>query len=138
MRNKAFLDTNILVYLYSKTEPRKKQIALRLLGSENVIISTQVIGEFTWVMYRKFRVEREKLKIIGNRLLEKFEVVPINPKTIRKALDIFEAYKLSYWDSLIIASALEANCSILYTEDMQDGQVIESKLKIVNPFETTC
>ncbi len=138
MKNKVFLDTNILIYFYSKTEPRKKQMALELLGSKSVVVSTQVVGEFVWVMYRKFGVEREKLKIIGNRLLEKFEVVPINPETVKKALNIFETYKLSYWDSLIVASALEANCSILYTEDMQNGQVIDNKLKIVNPFEAAC
>jgi predicted nucleic acid-binding protein len=114
-----------LVYLYSKTEPQKKQIVLKLLSSKNVTISTQVIGEFVWVMYRKFGIEREKL-----------EVVPINPKTVKKALNIFEVYKLPSWDSLIVASALEANCSILYTEDMQNGQVIENRLKIVNPFTT--
>ena len=134
MKDRVFIDTNILVYLYSKTEPQKKQIVLKLLSSKNVIISTQVISEFVWVMYRKFGVERENLKIIGNRLLEKLEVVSINPKTVKKALNIFEVYKFSYWDSLIVASALEANCSILYTEDMQDGQIIENRLKIVNPF----
>ena len=136
MKNRVFIDTNILVYLYSKTELQKKQIALKLLSSKNITTSTQVIGEFVWVMYRKFGVEREKIKIIGNRLLEKLEVVPINLKTVKKALNIFEVYKLSYWDSLIIASALEANCSILYTEDMQNGQIIENKLRIVNPFTT--
>ena len=134
MKDRVFIDTNILVYLYSKTEPQNKQIVLKLLSSKNVIISTQVIGEFVWVMYRKFGVERENLKIIGNRLLEKLEVVSINPKTVKKALNIFEVYKFSYWDSLIVASALEANCSILYTEDMRDGQIIENRLKIVNPF----
>jgi len=125
MKDRVFIDTNILVYLYSKTEPQKKQIVLKLLSSKNVTISTQVIGEFVWVMYRKFGIEREKLKII-----------PINPKTVKKALNIFEVYKLPSWDSLIVASALEANCSILYTEDMQNGQVIENRLKIVNPFTT--
>ena len=135
MENRVFVDTNVLVYLYSKTEPQKRQIVLELLGSKNVIISTQVIGELVWVMHRKFGIEREKLKIMGNKLLEKLEAVPINLKTVKKALNIFEVYKFSYWDSLIIASALEANCSILYAEDMQSGQVIEDRLKIVNPFE---
>ena len=135
MNSKVFVDTNILVYLFSETEPHKKQRAFELLGSKNVVISPQVIGEFVWVMHRKFGVEREKLEIIGSRFLKKFEVVPIDTKVVEKALKIFASYKFSYWDSLIIATALEADCGILYTEDMQSGQVIESKLKIVNPFE---
>lgn len=134
MRDKSFLDTNVFIYAYSKTEPEKKRRALEILRSEKVRISTQVINEFIWVMYRKFEVPREKLQIIGNRLLNKFELVLISAKTIEKALNIFITYRFSFWDSLIIASALESDCSILYTEDMQDGQIIEGRLKIVNPF----
>ena len=85
-------------------------------------------------MYRKFNVPREKLQIIGSKFLNRFEMTLISAKTIEKALNIFVVYKFSYWDSLIVASALESGCSILYTEDMQDGQVIEGRLKIVNPF----
>ncbi|SDN51183.1 PIN domain-containing protein [Desulfonauticus submarinus] len=62
-------------------------------------------------------------------------VVPLTLDIVRKSWEIKEKYKFSYWDSLIVASALENNCSILYTEDMQDGQIIEKKLEIVNPFK---
>lgn len=67
--------------------------------------------------------------------MNKFEMTLISSKTIERALSIFVTYRYSYWDSLIIASALEANCSILYTEDLQDGQIVEGKLKIINPFK---
>ncbi|WP_456325324.1 PIN domain-containing protein [Desulfonauticus submarinus] len=63
-----------------------------------------------------------------------FNFCLIDRKDIKLAIEIKEKYKFSYWDSLIVASALENNCSILYTEDMQDGQIIEKKLEIVNPF----
>jgi len=66
--------------------------------------------------------------------MEIIDFVVIKKKDIRKAMTIKERYKYNYWDSLIIASALQNNCSILYTEDLQDGQVIENALKIVNPF----
>lgn len=114
MKDKVFLDTNVFIYAYSKTEPDKRKIALELLCLEKVLISTQVINEFVWVMYRKFKVGRQKLQIIGNKLLERFEVVLIDLETIRKALSIFVDYNFSFWDSLIIASALENDCSILY------------------------
>lgn len=134
MKDKVFLDTNVFIYAYSKTEPNKREIALDLLSLEEVLISTQIVNEFVWVMYRKFKVDRQKLQIITNKILETFEVTLIDLGTIRKALNIFANYNFSYWDSLIIASALENNCSILYTEDMQHGQMIEGKLKVVNPF----
>lgn len=59
----------------------------------------------------------------------------IDKEAILLSFKITKQYKYSIWDSLIIASALESNCSVLYTEDMQDGQIIDGKLTIVNPFE---
>ena len=134
MENKIFLDTNVLIYAYSETEPDKRKTVLEILQRGRIVISTQVINEFIWVMYRKYQVGKDKLQIIGNRFLNIFEVCLIGKNTIKSALNVFVKYKFSYWDSLIIASALESGCGILYTEDMQDGQVIEGRLRIVNPF----
>jgi predicted nucleic acid-binding protein len=125
----------VLIYAYSETEPDKRKIALEILQRERIVISTQVINEFIWVMYRKYQVGKDKLQIIGSRFLNIFEVCLIGKNTIKSALNVFVKYKFSYWDSLIIASALESGCGILYTEDMQDGQVIEGRLRIVNPFK---
>jgi len=135
MKDKTFIDTNVFIYAYSKTEPEKKNIALEILKSYDVIISTQVINEFIWVMNKKFSVQIEKLMNLSNKLFQKFKVVLIYETTIKKALNLAVDHKYSYWDSLIVASALENNCSILYTEDLQHGQVIEEKLKIINPFK---
>ena len=55
--------------------------------------------------------------------------------TICKAVELKESYGYSYYDSLMLASALESDCDIILTEDMQDGQIIENRLKIINPFE---
>ena len=87
-----------------------------------------------WTMNKKYGVDIEQLEALSDRFWQKFEVVLLRKSSIDKALRIVMQYKFTYWDSLIIASALENNCSILYTEDMQDGQVIDDKLKIVNPF----
>ncbi len=70
MKDKLFLDTNVFIYAYSKTEPEKKEIALKLLRSEEIVISTQVINEFIWVMYKKFKVEREKLPDYREQIIE--------------------------------------------------------------------
>ncbi|MBI4619581.1 MAG: PIN domain-containing protein [Desulfobacterales bacterium] len=66
--------------------------------------------------------------------MDALEFSLIEETTIKKSLQIKKTYNYSYWDCLIIASALENNCTILYTEDMQDGHTIENRLKIVNPF----
>jgi predicted nucleic acid-binding protein len=63
------------------------------------------------------------------------EIKDIGFSTYRLSNDIRQKYRLSFWDSLIIASALENNCLTLYSEDMQDGQIIEDRLKIINPFK---
>ena len=135
MKDKTFVDTNVFIYAYSKTEPEKKNIALEILKNQNIIINTQVINEFIWVMNRKFSVQMERLRDLGVKLLQRFDIALIDQRTILKALDIAIGYKYSYWDSLIIASTLENDCSICYSKDMQHGQVIEDRLKIINPFK---
>jgi len=134
MPDKVFIDTNILIYAYSITELDKRNITFTILESYSIVISVQVINEFIWIMNRKFNINYDKLEVLVDRFWEKFEVSLINKFSIEKALKIAQDYKYSYWDSLIIASALENECSILFTEDMQNGQVIEGRLRIKNPY----
>jgi predicted nucleic acid-binding protein len=134
MRSKVFVDTNLWVYLYSDNPKGKIVKDLIDLYFCNIVISVQVLGEFFNVLVRKIGKQKEEAKEMVINLLETFEVVKINESSVLKAMEISIRYNFSYWDSLIVASALENNCSILYTEDMQDGQVIEESLKIVNPF----
>ena len=136
MSDKIFLDTNILIYSYSITELEKKEIVLSILESGSLIISVQVINEFIWVMNRKFNIALDILHKIVNKLWEKFHVTGTERSTVNTALKLAAQYRYSYWDSLIVASALESGCNILYTEDMQHGQVIENTLTIKNPFIT--
>jgi predicted nucleic acid-binding protein len=133
MDEPVFIDTNILIYAYSSTELDKKQLADKLLKTD-VKISTQIVNEFIWVMTKKYNINAVKIKRIVKGLFFVYEVVLINQKIIEQALTIADRYNYSYWDSLVLSSALEADCSIIYSEDMQHGQVIEEKLKISNPF----
>jgi len=135
MQDKAFVDTNVLIYSYSETEPDKKDMSLSILERKNIVINTQVINEFIWVMHRKYAVNIEQLKVLADRFWQKFEVALIKEGSISKALSIVKNHNYAYWDSLILAAALENNCSILYSEDMQDGQVIEERIRIINPFK---
>ena len=136
MRDKAFLDTNILIYAYSEDEPEKQSVALQLLdyfGNE-VIISKQVVNELSNILLKKFKLTTEQVE---NVLLEIDDVLPIvdfDLTTQIKALRLKDRYKLQFYDALIIATALKSNCKIVYSEDMQHGMSIDGCLSIINPF----
>ncbi|MBN2663633.1 MAG: PIN domain-containing protein [Bacteroidales bacterium] len=135
MTDKIFIDTNILVYL-SSTEEQKKEIAKKLIYShQNASISTQVLSEFSNVVYRKKIFSSEKLLEFIEIFSKIFKIEIITPITVINAIKIKEKYQLSLWDSMIVSTALENNCNILISEDMQHNQIIENKLKIINPFK---
>lgn len=135
MSDKVFLDTNTLVYAYSVDEPTKKQTIEHIIQSAyEIILSTQVINEFINVMNKKRKISLDDLSNAINELAADFSIVKIDMQTIQHALNISKKYHYSYFDSLIISSALEHNCSILFTEDMHNQQLIENKLLIKNPF----
>jgi len=131
---KIFLDTNVLIYAYSETEAEKKARVLPMLEEEQICLSTQVVNEFVWVMNKKFSVSMESLRQIVENLFGLYYVGVIHVGTVTKAMYMSMQLKLPYWDSLIVASALEAGCNVLFTEDLQNGQVIEKRLTVRNPF----
>jgi predicted nucleic acid-binding protein len=134
MKVKAFIDTNILIYFVSDDEV-KRQIAKDILLRENInIISSQVINEFVSLTRKKKILPPEDTIRLANEFMDIFDFVTISKETIRLSFDIYRRYQLSSWDSLIIASALENGCKILYSEDMQHNFLIDKKLRNVNPF----
>jgi len=135
MNDKRFFDTNIVVYLYSKDEPDKQSIAKNLFKNNQPIISTQVLGEFSNVLRRKFQQEYTDIVVAVNQVTAIVnQVATITNDNIISALNLADKYHYSFYDSLIIAVALAENCTILYSEDLQHGQTIESTLTIQNPF----
>lgn len=136
----VFIDTNILIYSFDRLDEVKHQIAVDLLTElvekNEIIVSTQVINEFIVVMTSKvtYPLSPETVELHINKFNQVFNVRPIQMTDCIKALSILKRYGFNYWDSLIVATALKSGCSTLYTEDMQDGQIIEKKLKIINPF----
>ncbi len=132
-RDKIFLDSNVIIYSFG-AEDYKKVIANELL-KKNPVISTQVLNEISNVLYRKLNLKVSDIKIAVEFLSRICVVKNITPKTIQSALNIVDQYGFSYYDSMIISSALENKCTLLYSEDMSDGQVIDKKLRVVNPFK---
>ena len=134
MPDKVFLDTNVLIYAYSEDEPNKRQRAIDCVRSAEAWISTQVLNETINVLKRKFSLSYSQIRDAVQEISKGFPIVLVSVNTIEMALNLAERYQYSYFDSLILASALEAGCQILYSEDLQDGQRIENQLTIVNPF----
>ncbi len=133
MRDNFFVDSNICLYLLSN-DFIKKEIAKEVL-LQKCTISTQVISENINVIHKKLK-HLSKLEIEAHidLLIKNSTLVLIHISTIKNALLIKEKYQLQWYDSLIIASALEANCTILYTEDMHHGLIVEGTLSIIDPF----
>jgi len=134
MSGRTFLDTNIVVYLFSGDEPEKRAAALALIEQNNSVISTQVLSELANTLSRKFGLAFDVVAQAVAEVRDTCTVVPVMPDTITHALALAQKYRYSYYDSLILAAALSTGCETLATEDMQHGQVIESALTIRNPY----
>jgi len=135
---RTFFDTNVLVYLFDADAPAKKAKATELLEAESkagrIILSTQVLQELYVATTRKLAMpltpsEAER----AVRDLSVFSTVAVDASLIFGAIHICQRYGFSFWDGLIVQAALQGGASVLFTEDLQDGQTIES-LQIVNPF----
>jgi predicted nucleic acid-binding protein len=134
MQDKAFIDTNILVYLYSEDEVKKRAIAYDAIEKYNCITSTQVLNEFSNVCLKKLHIPAEVISKSIDEIASVCIIVPVEQETIKKALELHHKYKYPYYDCLIIASSLIYNCTYLLTEDLKDLQVIENSLTIRNIF----
>lgn len=128
----AFFDTNVILYLLS-ADGTKADRAEELLAIGGVI-SVQVLNEFASVASRRLGMAWPEIREVLAQIRVVSPVAPLSVDTHDRALQVAERYGLSINDALIVAAALMAGCTTLYSEDMQDGQVIERQLTIKNPF----
>jgi predicted nucleic acid-binding protein len=134
MPDKVFIDTNVFIYYQRADNPQKQFIAKSLLENNNCVASTQVMSEIGNILTKKYPTLEKEIELFLQDITKLYEIVTVAKNLIFSAIKIHCKYKFSFFDSQIVAAALEANCNILYSEDMQDGQIIENTLKIVNPF----
>lgn len=136
MPARSFFDTNVLVYADDKASPAKQRRAVDLVSehmrARSGVVSLQVLQEFFVTVTRKLHVSaavaRRKVE-----LLSEFDVAAPEVSDILAAIDLHRLHGLSFWDALVIRSARQAGCSVLFSEDMQSQRDIEG-LRIVNPF----
>ena len=135
MKDKIFLDTNIIIYCYSNSEIDKQNICRKLFEKYSELnISKQVINEMTNILFKKFKLSSFDIKNTIEQISNIVFTCDFNFDTQIKAIELKDNYNLQYYDALIIATALENNCNIIFSEDMQHNQIIENKLTIINPF----
>jgi predicted nucleic acid-binding protein len=134
MNEKAFIDTNIFIYLYSEDETQKQKISQKTVDKYDCIISTQVLNEFSNVCTGKLNRPTEEVELAINEIIEQCSVVLIEKHHIKQALGIQKRYGYKYFDCLMIVSALNSDCQYFITEDLADGQIIDNKLTIVNIY----
>jgi predicted nucleic acid-binding protein len=131
----VFIDSNIIVYLVDNRSKEKTKKAQDFL-SPDFFISTQVIAENLNVCLKKLHLNKETTFDFARRILNRFRILQITEATLLKSFEISIKYQLSSWDSIIIATAILNSCSIIYSEDMQDGLIVENSVTIINPFKS--
>ena len=132
--SKVFFDTNILLYAHDEADVRKQRGAIELLREHGLtsVISTQVMQEFFVAATRKLRLEPLVAKD-ALALYERLHVVTIQPAFVARAIDCSILDRIHFWDALIVVAAESAKCSILFTEGLNDGQLVRG-VRIRNPF----
>ncbi len=134
--SKVFFDTNILVYQIDNRNLKKRAICRDLFKESaskgEAAVSTQVLQEFYVTATVKLLVNPLLAKSLL-RIMENLEVVTVGKDLINEAVDVSLLHKISFWDSLIVVAAESAACELLYSEDLNAGQVIRN-VRVVNPF----
>jgi len=135
-----FIDSNIWLYRFI-IDPNdanailKQQTAINITNYLHIIISTQVVNEVCVNLIRKAKFDNHQIQTLIEELAQGCDIVPVSLNTLQSAATLRHQYSLSFWDSLIIASAILGDAKILYSEDMQDSVVINNTLQIINPFK---
>ena len=136
----VFVDTNVILYSRDRTDPTRWSQARRwlevLAAHDLAVVSPQVVNEFVAVSLRRFReVPRDEVHRRAEELLPWCRVA-LDAQTSALAMTVQTRYEISWWDALIVASALQAECRYLLSEDMQPGMSF-GQLTVIHPFETT-
>jgi predicted nucleic acid-binding protein len=132
-----FVDTNLLLYSISRApdEAEKRARAIDILDAGGITMSVQVLQEFYVQATRPTRADRLAHDVAAGLIVAwcRFPVAAITRAVLERALEIVARHRLGYWDAAIIATALEAGCSEVLTEDLQHGQLVFG-VRIVDPF----
>ena len=127
-----FFDTSVLLYLLSGDTAKADRVETLL--STRGVVSVQVLNEFAVVALRKLKMPLNEIREILETIRAVCAIEPITVETHDRGLAVLERYRFSLYDSMLVATALIAGAKIIYSEDLQHGQVIDDQLRVTNPF----
>lgn len=133
----CFVDTNVWIYAFLPDQDLEKAAKAKQLIKEqfaSIVVSAQVINEVCAVLLKKKALPESGIRQLVQAFYDQYPVIALDGPVFLLASELRQELSVSYWDSLIIAAALHANVSILYSEDMQHGQRIHNQLLILNPL----
>lgn len=128
----AFLDSNIILYLFD-SDLEKREVAKRLIR-RNAHVNAQVLIEVGNVCKKRLKWTKHEVGELWYHLMSDCEVSGISEEIIADAIYLTEKYDFQLFDAIIVSGALDAECSVLYSEDMQHNLLVEDRLTIINPF----
>jgi predicted nucleic acid-binding protein len=133
----VFFDSNVWLYaLFSQQSPTKSALAKTLIrnNQREIVLSSQVVLEVGANLLRKAKFSEAQIAQFIENAYEDYTVIDVSCEILLRASKLRSRYGLAYFDSIIVAAALESDSTILYSEDMQDGLVVDGRLTITNPF----
>ena len=137
-KRRCFIDSNIWIYAATQSQDNppdpRHETARQLITQVQPCLSVQVINEVTINLLRKFNFGEAEIRSLVRSFYKNYTGFALDADTFIQASMLRDAYQFSFWDSLIVSSALQHQCALLYSEDMQNGLVVENRLQICNPF----
>jgi predicted nucleic acid-binding protein len=137
MSDKAFIDTNIFVYIQRTDDPQKKLVSEQAAGFFDCVVSTQVLNELCNIFTKKYPVPVDEIQRLLTSIRGNCELITVTEDFVTEALNYHHKFSISYFDALMVVAALKADSKYLVTEDMRDGLVIDGTLTILNIFNHT-
>jgi predicted nucleic acid-binding protein len=132
-----FADTNVWLYALLETQDQQKCArANQIIRDASLAVSTQLINEICVNLLRRAAFSETQIQRLIEAFYQRHRVVRLDRETLVRASSLRTNYSLSFWDSLMIAGALQAGASVFYSEDLHHGLLVEGTLRIVNPFRT--
>jgi predicted nucleic acid-binding protein len=134
----CFVDTNIWLYAFIESDdPTKSAAARGLIAEIEPIVSVQVVNEVCVNLLRRAAFSEDQIGRLISSFYQRYVVVELGQPVMMEASRLRSRYSLSFWDSMIVAAALQAGASVLYSEDMQHGWQLEEQLRVLDPFRSS-
>ena len=131
----CFIDTNVWLYAFVESQDEEKaRIAKELIENNQPAISAQVINEVCVNLIRQTDISEDEIQTLIASFYRRYSIFELSREMLVQASRLRGRYAFSFWDSLIVSSALQSGAGVLYSEDMQDGLMIEERLEVRNPF----